>query len=112
MELSIEKQQHAIIISIIGRLDTSNYMQLENELLGMITKGAAVLMDCTRLDYVSSSGLRVMLLALKKAEQTGAMLALCGLQPTILEIFKISAFNKIFRIYKDKEEALTRIQKN
>ncbi|MFO7614374.1 MAG: STAS domain-containing protein [Bacteroidales bacterium] len=106
MELLIDKQQQATIICINGRLDTSNYIQLENELMNLITPRSAILIDCTGLDYVSSSGLRVLLLGLKKAEKEGAALALSGLQPVILEIFKISAFDKIFRIYADKKEAL------
>jgi anti-anti-sigma factor len=110
MELSIENEGGITIISLNGRLDSSNYIQLENKLLDEISQGSSILIDCSHLDYISSSGLRVMLLALKKAEKTGSKLALCSLQSVIMEIFKISAFDKIFSIFHDRQEALNKLQ--
>lgn len=109
MELSIEKQGGITIIGLNGRLDTSNYIQFENNLLDEISPGSSVLIDCTELDYISSSGLRVLLLALKKAEKAGSWLALCSLRTVIMEIFKISAFDSIFTIYPDKAIALEKL---
>lgn len=110
MEFSYEKQGSIKIIGLIGRLDTSNYIQFENKLLEEITQGSSVLIDCAELDYISSSGLRVLLLALKKAEQINSKLALCSLQTGIMEVFKISAFNSIFSIYNGKQDALEKFQ--
>lgn len=110
MELSFEKQGSITIIGLNGRLDTSNYTQFENKLLEEISQGSSVLIDCAGLDYISSSGLRVLLLALKKAERTNSMLALCSLQTGIMEVFRISAFENIFSIFPNKQEALEKLQ--
>jgi anti-sigma B factor antagonist len=110
MELSYEKQGSVKIIGLNGRLDTSNYIQFENKLLEEISQDSTVLIDFADLDYISSSGLRVLLLALKKAEKINSQLALCSLQTGIMEVFKISAFNSIFSIYPDKQDALEKLR--
>lgn len=110
MEVSIEKQGIVTVIALNGRLDTTNYTLLEDKLLREISPGASVLVDCEKMDYISSSGLRILLLALKQSGQTGAHLALCSLQPGIVEIFKISAFDSIFSIYPDRQKALDELQ--
>ncbi len=110
MELSFKKQGSITIIGLNGRLDTSNYIQFENKLLEEISQGSSVLIDCADLDYISSSGLRVLLLALKKTKQINSKLALCSLQTGIMEVFKISAFNSIFSIYPDRQDALEKLR--
>ena len=110
MEFSFEKQGSIMIIGLNGRLDTSNYTEFENKLLEEILPGSSVLIDCTHLDYISSSGLRVLLLALKKTEKINSKLALCSLQAVIMDVFRISAFDSIFSIFPDKTEALGKLQ--
>jgi len=110
MELTFEKHGSITIIGLNGRLDTTNYIEFENKLLEEISQGSSVLIECTHLVYISSSGLRVLLLALKKAEKTSSKLALCSLQTGIMEVFRISAFDSIFSIYPYKQDALEKLQ--
>ena len=65
-----------------------------------------ILVECSKMDYVSSSGLRILLMALKKVTLSKGKFVLCGLQENIREIFEISGFTNIFEIYPGKEEAL------
>jgi len=65
-----------------------------------------ILIDCSNMDYVSSSGLRILLMALKKITLAKGKFVLCSLQDNIREIFEISGFTNIFEIYGNKEEAL------
>ncbi len=107
MELSIKKNEKCTVVEIKGRLDTTNYATLENNLNKVIDEGEkALLIDCMNLDYVSSSGLRVFLVALKKLSQLNGKFIMCNLQENILEIFEISGFISIFQVYNSKEEAL------
>jgi anti-sigma B factor antagonist len=106
MEFTSETTNGIRIIGLNGRLDTTNYLKFENELLEVITVNSRVVIDCTHLDYISSSGLRVLLMALKKAENLNSILALCSMQACIQEVFRISAFDTIFQIYADRESAL------
>jgi anti-anti-sigma factor len=58
------------------------------------------------MNYISSSGLRVFLVAQKKVLSLNGKLILCNMQPTIQEIFRISGFSNLFRIFDTLEEAL------
>ena len=95
------------VIGIEGRLDTTNYAILENKLMSLIDGGQVkIIMDCSKMDYISSSGLRVFLLGLKKITIMKGRFILTDLQETIREIFEIAGFTSIFEIYKTQEEAL------
>ncbi len=107
MEINEEKTESCTIIGIIGRLDTTNYGALENKLKELIdSKHNKILVNCEMMDYVSSSGLRILLMTLKSISQANGKFVLCNLQENIKEIFEISGFNSIFEIYPTQSEAL------
>ena len=107
MDISVKKTDKCTVVELKGRLDTTNYVSLETNLNQMIQDGAhTLLIDCLNLDYVSSSGLRVFLVALKKLNQINGKFVLCNLQENILEIFEISGFISIFQVFPSREEAL------
>ena len=96
-----------MIIGISGRLDTINYSILEKRLMELIDQNVSrILVNCSRMDYVSSSGLRILLMALKRITMVKGKFVLCSLQENIREIFEISGFTTIFEIYPNEEEAL------
>jgi anti-anti-sigma factor len=89
------------------RLDSSTAPDFETELLGRIEGGAnAVLLDFSTVDYISSAGLRVILLAGKRLRATGGRLALCGLTEDCLEAFRISGFDTLFPLFASVDEGL------
>ena len=107
MEINDTKTDSCTIIGINGRLDTTNYGVLEKKLKELIDiKNNKILVDCAKMDYVSSSGLRILLMTLKSISQTKGKFVLCNLQENIKEIFEISGFNSIFEIYPTQDEAL------
>jgi len=107
MELIEQKIEKCVVVSITGRLDTTNYSLLEKKLTDLIDKREdKILIECSKMDYVSSSGLRILLMALKKITMVKGKFVLCNLQENIREIFEISGFTNIFEIYPTQEEAL------
>ena len=107
MELIEQKTDRCVIIGILGRLDTTNYSILEKKLMELIDSNHdKILVECSKMDYISSSGLRILLMALKKITLMKGKFALCGLQENIHEIFEISGFTSIFEIHISKEDAL------
>jgi anti-anti-sigma factor len=106
MDITIKEIDEGVIVSVTGRIDTTNYNKFENvmnELL--ITKIRQIFIDCSRLSYISSSGLRVFLTAMKKLTKSGGQFKIVAMQPPIKEIFDISGFSSIFSIYSDLETA-------
>ena len=106
MEIADIKKEKYTIVEIAGRLDTTNYQELETNLQEKLDAGARnLILDCANLEYVSSSGLRVFLMFLKKIKGLNGKFFVCSMQDEIKEIFKISGFTSIFDIYENRDQA-------
>lgn len=96
-----------------GRLDFSAAAgfekQLNQVLAGAGTPPAAVILDCAALEYVSSAGLRALLLATRAAQRAGISFALCALKPAVQEVFDLSGFSRIITVYQDRATALAHL---
>ncbi|MBP6978548.1 MAG: STAS domain-containing protein [Bacteroidales bacterium] len=107
MEITDIVQDGITILELKGRLDTTNYSFLEEKIMKLIEDHHHnILVDCNDLSYISSSGLRIMLMGLKKINLVKGKFFLCCLQENIREIFEISGFTSIFSIYSTRQEAL------
>jgi anti-sigma B factor antagonist len=110
MEINEKNKENAVVLSLSGRLDTLNYGILEKKLQSLFDdKKTRIILDCGDLEYISSSGLRVLLIYLKKAKSVDGRFVLSHLPHSIKEIFDISGFTSIFDIYDSEEEALKKI---
>jgi stage II sporulation protein AA (anti-sigma F factor antagonist) len=106
MEITENKRNDVVVVSVQGRVDATNAGVLEQKLVSLIAGGdTRVVLDAARLDYISSAGLRVLLVVMKRLP-TGGSLALCALQPQIREIFDIAGFSSIFTIHDTLNEAI------
>jgi len=107
MDIQQEKKGQVLILSVSGRLDSTNSSELEQTITQLIGQNEKnILVDCQNLRYVSSSGLRVFLVGLKKMQAGNGVFSICSLQDAIKEIFDISGFTGIFKIYGSRAEAL------
>ena len=112
MNVRFETLAQTTLVIPGGRLDFGAadgfQRQLDEALAGAPEAPAAVIVDCTALDYVSSAGLRVFLLAARAAERAGISFALCALQPAVREVFELSGFSRIMTVHADRATALER----
>lgn len=107
MDLSKEKISDFLVLSIDGRIDTNNFNEFELVINQIFDSGERnLIFNCSGLNYISSSGLRIFLIAQKKVNALNGKLHLCTMQPVIKEIFDISGFSTIFKIFDTQEEAL------
>lgn len=91
-----------------GRIDSATGPVFEKEVLQQIDEGQRrVLLDFTDLVYISSAGLRIILLAAKRMKSVGGRLALCSLNPQIAEVFEISGFSRILDVQPTRDAALS-----
>ena len=97
---TLEGIQH---LKLIGRLDSSTFLSLEKTINSLYQSADdKVLIDFSSLSYISSSGLRLILVAAKRARQVGGRLLLCELSPAVREVFEISGFLKIMETVDSK----------
>ena len=107
MNTKLEKTGIYSILKIKGRIDTIHSPVLENEVNRIFDTGEKnLIFNCEGMNYISSSGLRVFLVTQKKAKAINGKLYLCEMQPAIQEVFRISGFSNLFRIFDTQEEAL------
>lgn len=95
------------IITILPKVDASNAKTVETELAELVNGGAKRLVcDFSQNEYISSAGLRVFLATLKMLKKADGVIVLCAMQPYVLEVFDMSGFTQLFKIYDTEEEAL------
>jgi anti-anti-sigma factor len=98
-------------VTLKGRLDSLTSSGLEKSLQPLFeATGSRTLVDFSALSYVSSAGLRVILMAAKRAKQSQGKLVLCGLLPHVREVFEISGFLKILDVVDDRSAAMVQLQ--
>ena len=107
MNIIVDQTDNHTKVAIAGRLDTITAPEFEATVRQAIeNEKKHVIIDCSELDYISSSGLRVFLMAQKMVLVKQAKLSLCCLKSNIREIFDISGFSQIFKIYPDLDTAI------
>ncbi len=93
-----------------GRLDSNTSAAFEKVLLDTIKGGTRKLvLDFSKLDYISSAGLRVVLIGAKRIKGSGGRMALCALNRQISEVFEISGFSSILDIQPSYDDAVGRL---
>ena len=94
-------------ISAEGQINSANASAIEAELLSHVDKGEnRIVLDLALLSYISSAGLRVVLLLAKRLKEVNGKLVLCALQSRVREVFDISGFLAILTVVDTREEAL------
>lgn len=113
MNIQVEQQDAVTAITLMGRLDGITMQQLEQQLIQLLGQGNKhFLFQLEQLDYISSAGLRVMLLAIKRTKVIQGSVVLCMMQSNVRDIFDLSGFSSIFTIYNSEEEAWAYLQAN
>jgi anti-anti-sigma factor len=98
MEINVTSNANEQIIAITGRLDTLTAPELQPTLLDTVKRNKRVVLDCGGLEYVSSAGLRVLLMAEKAAKAGRSDLVIRNVSAEIREIFEMTGFSDILTI--------------
>ncbi len=107
MNITTTEVEGITIAAFEGNLDTNTAPDAEERLGELLEKGVTkILVDFTTLNYISSAGLRVLLVTTKRLGGTGGSMRLCGLNETVDEVFEISGFSTIFSVFGTRDEAL------
>lgn len=105
MNITEKKQNNWLVLALTDRLDTQTAPELEQAAMGKLGDGVKIALDLTELQYISSAGLRVLLMIMKKSKAAGGKAALVGVGGMVGEILEESGIDTFFEQY-DKVEAL------
>jgi anti-sigma B factor antagonist len=107
MEIIQTVEDEVVVVALQGRLDTNTSVSLEDELLNLTREANhKVVINLDELDFISSSGLRVLLTAGKQSKRVSGRIVLCGFKDHVKQVFDVAGFTMLFTIYPTQEEAL------
>ena len=97
MNAKIEEIGGKYVAMLSGELDTAAAKEAEDVLKPLYTSdGKDVIIDCTDLEYIASSGLRILVSILKGARSSGSLVTLKNVNDDIMNVFKLTGFTEIF----------------
>jgi anti-anti-sigma factor len=107
MNISSTTIESVSVVRLEGNLDTNTSSEAQDSLNKLIDEGASkILVNFDKVDFVSSSGLRILLATAKRLSGTGGNLRISNLNETVTEVFEISGFSTILSVFPTEDEAL------
>ena len=99
MKTSIEELEGKIVATLEGELDTAAAIEVEKELQPLYkSEGRDIVIECENLEYIASSGLRILLGILKSAKAAGSKVILRNLNEDIRNVFKLTGLISLFEV--------------
>jgi anti-anti-sigma factor len=106
LDITLNKSGHLVIVSVGGRLDTLSAPGFEKKMQEWIVQGETrFVVDFGNLDYISSAGLRSLMVVAKDARARGGELICCALKGVVKQVFDVSGFSTLLPVYESVEEA-------
>jgi anti-anti-sigma factor len=107
MNITTRDEGDTTVVMLNGKLDTNTTPAAESEINALIDAGASkLLVNFEQLSYISSSGLRLLLATAKRLKGNGGDLQVCSLNEMATEVFEISGFSTILKVFPDEQAAL------
>lgn len=98
MNINKTQENGKVIFALEGRLDTTTAPQLQDVLISVFDEAKVVMLNFEKLIYVSSAGLRVLLMGQKTAKSKGASMTLNGVSEEVMEVFDMTGFSDVLTI--------------
>lgn len=99
MEVLIQSRDSKTLVTLKGRIDTTNASQFQQDIAPLMEgEHLDIEMDCTDMEYTSSQGLRLFLMLQKSIIAHGGNLVLKNMKPQVREVFDITGFSNIIKI--------------
>lgn len=111
MQVHVSTHDAVVILELEGRMDATSTGEFDLAARAQLSQGArGIVVDMSRLEYISSAGLRSVLGLAKAMKGAAGGLAFCALQPMVAEVFRISGFAGILTICENREAALAAVR--
>ncbi|OPX94977.1 MAG: putative anti-sigma factor antagonist BtrV [Syntrophorhabdus sp. PtaB.Bin006] len=112
MKFDTKKEKGFTVVSITGKMDALTTPEAESKLTGLIEAGERdLVVDLEGLDYISSAGLRGILATAKRLKAERGDIVFANLQGHVTEVFKISGFHSLFKIFDSVDAAVNELRR-
>jgi anti-sigma B factor antagonist len=110
MPYETKERSGATVVEVMGELDVASATELSEYLSGVFKKfPRRVVLDLEGVGYMASSGLAMLVTALKKSREMRVLFGICGLSPTVRHSVEVTALSEILPIYSDVNEAIRKL---
>ena len=107
MEITVEKANDVAVVAMpVAELDAANTAEFKRDMAPVLDAHAKVVLDLTRLRFIDSSGLGVLVSGYKNAATHQGSIKLCSLQTQVKSMFELTRLHRVFDIYQTMDEAL------
>jgi len=107
MDINLKKEGKVSIVGVNGRMDANSAPEFEKKMTELIGGGDVFfVVNLTALEYISSAGLRGVLASAKRAKAKQGDVYISGLHGTVEEVFKLTGFQSIFKVFEKEEDAV------
>ena len=108
MKITTKDINEVKVVGFDGELDTNSAPEAESQLKQFVEQGVKkILLNFEKLDFISSSGLRILLVTGQQLKVAGGQLKLCSLNETVQEVFDISGFSTLLDVFQNEADALS-----
>ncbi len=98
------------ILRPVGRIDNASSAAFQDVVLASLQPGTALLIDLAGVEFISSAGLAVLMMAAKQAKAGSGRIAVAALRPIVQEIFTISRFSRVVPVYGNAADGVAALR--
>jgi len=107
LDIDSREENGVAVVELEGKMSTSTAPEAETYLKELLAEGTnQILLNLEGVDFIASTGLRVILATGKKLLASQGKLVICCLNPTVSEVFRMSGFSRMFAVFDTEQEAL------
>ncbi|MGE4527545.1 MAG: STAS domain-containing protein [Rhodospirillaceae bacterium] len=106
MTLAIRIDSTPVVVTLPERLDGANASEAEADLAPVLAAARTTVIDASRCAYISSAGLRLLLILAKRLTPAGGKVLIAGMSPDLMEIMRITGFDHLFVFHPTLEDAI------
>jgi anti-anti-sigma factor len=114
MNVRSDRRGKVMVVATTGRIDFAGAEAFRHALFPHLERcvsgGTPLLLDLAGVDYISSAGLRELLIAAKRVAAGGGRMMVCSLQPMVKEVVRISRFDLVLHITDGADQALHQLE--
>lgn len=106
MKMTVAEKNGTQVVYLDGKLDSNTAGQIYDEMVKLAQESNKLVINLVDLEYISSAGLRIILLAAKLMKNHRGIVRICQPNDMVNQVLEVSGFNSLLDVYKNEEEAL------
>ena len=111
MDIQTSTQDGVTIIALSGSLDGNTVNEAQDKIMPLLSSNTSAVLDLKACGYISSAGLRLLLMAAKQLSTQNGILVLSGLSDEIKDVMEMTGFNNFFKTFGDVSSAVAAVRK-